>query len=277
MVGSIGSSNAGAALSPLLARAGVVVDPVNATNAPQKAVRDPNARSSQQIAGEAKLSDIHITNQINQAVAQVGADSSVNVQYRYGIAPNGQLYIASANIATTQRVDISDTDVPLSQARGGVVNTPDIQGGGSENGLSAEEREVVRQLQVADTGVRTHEAQHLRAAGGLATGTPDFVFQQGPDGKYYAVAGAVGIQTTATTDPEKAARQSQALALAASAPSDASAQDNAVAGKALAQAGGGVDTNAFLQATQRYQNTANATNAILFPQTAGKPTVNIAA
>lgn len=276
MVGAIGSSTVGGALSPLLARAGGVVDPIAPIkHTPQSQKDTGNSRSFASITQEAFLSDAQITSQINRAVTQAGTDSSVNVDYRYGVAPNGKLYIASATVSATERVNIYDTDVPLSPKNVSLPASP-IASGEQAGGLSAGEREAVRQLQSADVAVRSHEAQHLHAAGGLASGTPDYVYQQGPDGRYYAVAGAVNIQTGATSDPEAAARQAQTLALAASAPADASAQDNAVASSALSSVGQPSKEN-FIHATQRYNNTINESRSILFPNTSRSGAIDIRA
>lgn len=91
-------------------------------------------------------------------------------------------------------------------------------------------------LQHADAGVRVHEGLHFRAAGGVAQGIAELDFIEGPDGRYYAVAGNVDVQTSTTADPEKAKREAAAFAAAATAPGDASAQDNHAARGAFTHA-----------------------------------------
>jgi len=95
----------------------------------------------------------------------------------------------------------------------------------------------VAELKATDARVRAHEAAHMAAAGGLAKGGPSFSYQQGPDGKAYAVGGEVSIDSGGVPGNPKAslakARQIQQAALA---PSDPSPQDRAVAAAAAAMA-----------------------------------------
>ena len=84
-------------------------------------------------------------------------------------------------------------------------------------GLTPEEREKVRELKQLDFEVRAHEAQHLRAAGGIASGGVNLEYTQGPDGLYYAVAGDVGIQGSNSSDPAQQAAEAALFAQAANA------------------------------------------------------------
>src|SRR5690606_21981384 len=80
----------------------------------------------------------------------------------------------------------------------------------------------LQKLRQSDLAVRTHEGLHQHAAGGLASGDIHYEYQEGPDGTLYAVGGHVDIQTSATSDPEKATSEAATAALAAAAPGDAS-------------------------------------------------------
>lgn len=93
-------------------------------------------------------------------------------------------------------------------------------------------KKVVDALKQTDRAVRAHEQAHLAAAGGLALGGPSFTFQYGPDGRAYAVAGEVPIDTSPGRTPEESIRKAQQIRAAALAPSDPSSQDRAVAAKA---------------------------------------------
>jgi hypothetical protein len=86
----------------------------------------------------------------------------------------------------------------------------------SPDGLTAEERAVVAELQQIDRQVRAHEQAHLAAAGGLARGV-SFSFTTGPDGQQYATI-----------------QKAQQIRAAASAPANPSGQDRAVAAQASA-------------------------------------------
>jgi len=108
--------------------------------------------------------------------------------------------------------------------------------------LTEEEKEVVAKLQARDREVRAHESAHA-AAGGQYAGTPTFSYQQGPDGRRYAVGGEVSIDLSPGSTPEETARKADQIRAAALAPADPSGQDRAVAAaaaqmKAQAQADG---------------------------------------
>ena len=64
------------------------------------------------------------------------------------------------------------------------------------NGLTEEESQKVEELKRRDAEVRAHEQAHA-AVGGAHAGAPRFRFVRGPDGKFYAVAGEVTIDTSA--------------------------------------------------------------------------------
>ncbi|HUS53152.1 MAG TPA: putative metalloprotease CJM1_0395 family protein, partial [Thermohalobaculum sp.] len=72
----------------------------------------------------------------------------------------------------------------------------------SPDGLSAGDRDVIRQMASRDREVHRHEQAHARA-GGAHAGSPSFAYQTGPDGRRYAVAGSVPIDTAPVKgDPE---------------------------------------------------------------------------
>lgn len=98
-----------------------------------------------------------------------------------------------------------------------------------------EEKVELASLRKRDQEVRTHEQAHIAAAGGLTKGGATFSFQQGPDGKHYAVGGEVNIDTSPVSgNPEATVRKAKQIRAAALAPADPSAQDRAVAASATA-------------------------------------------
>jgi len=100
------------------------------------------------------------------------------------------------------------------------------------DGLTEEERQKVDDLKRRDAEVRTHEQAHA-AAGGPYAGAPRFRFVRGPDGKFYAVAGEVTIDTSAVPgNPQATIRKMQQVKRAALAPHEPSAQDRRVAAEA---------------------------------------------
>ncbi len=100
--------------------------------------------------------------------------------------------------------------------------------------LAPEEKRQVDQLRAIDRDVRNHEAAHAAAGGGLA-GAPSYDYTRGPDGKLYATAGEVGIDTSRVSgDPAATIEKARTVIQAALAPANPSAQDLRVAAQAQA-------------------------------------------
>lgn len=86
-----------------------------------------------------------------------------------------------------------------------------------------------------DQQVRSHEQAHA-AIGGRYASAPSYTYARGPDGKRYAVAGEVGIDTSPVpNDPEATLSKMEVVIRAALAPAEPSAQDRQVAALAQAQ------------------------------------------
>lgn len=102
-----------------------------------------------------------------------------------------------------------------------------------EQALTTEQRQQMQKLRLADQQVRQHEATHQAAGGQYVQGSPSYQYKTGPDGKQYAVAGEVRIDTSAVPgDPAATIGKMQQIRRAALAPAQPSAQDRAVAAKA---------------------------------------------
>ncbi|HRF56110.1 MAG TPA: putative metalloprotease CJM1_0395 family protein [Campylobacterales bacterium] len=93
---------------------------------------------------------------------------------------------------------------------------------------SREEKDAITELQARDAEVRAHEAAHI-SAGGSAAGVANFEYQQGPDGKLYAVGGEVSIDISTDGDPKTTQAKMQRVLAAALAPANPSPQDIKVA------------------------------------------------
>jgi hypothetical protein len=101
--------------------------------------------------------------------------------------------------------------------------------------LSREAQEI-RELQVRDQEVRTHEAAHA-SAGGAYAGSPSYTFEKGPDGQTYAVGGEVSINVSPISgDPAATMQKAQQVRAAALAPAEPSGQDMKVAQRAQSMA-----------------------------------------
>lgn len=97
--------------------------------------------------------------------------------------------------------------------------------------LDSQEQAMVQQLELRDQEVRAHELAHKSAGGGL-TSAATFTYQQGPDGKQYAIGGEVQIQISPGNTPEETIRRAKQVLSAATAPANPSAADLRAAGMA---------------------------------------------
>lgn len=90
----------------------------------------------------------------------------------------------------------------------------------------------IRELASRDREVRAHEQAH-KAVGGQYAGAVSYSYERGPDGRSYAVAGSVAIDTASVPgDPAATLQKLQQVQRAALAPAQPSAQDLAVAAQA---------------------------------------------
>ena len=71
-----------------------------------------------------------------------------------------------------------------------------------------------------------------KSAGAGVTSAATFTYQQGPDGKQYAIGGEVQIQISPGSTPEETIRRAKQVIAAATAPADPSAADMRAAGLA---------------------------------------------
>lgn len=91
----------------------------------------------------------------------------------------------------------------------------------------------MRELEAREREVRAHEQAHLRVGRDLIRGAASYTYQQGPDGRQYAVGGEVKIDTTGVAgDPEATEAKAYHIRETALAPTQPSNQDRAVASMA---------------------------------------------
>lgn len=105
--------------------------------------------------------------------------------------------------------------------------------------LTPEEKKRVAELKRIDAEVRAHEQARITVGRDLITSGPNYQYTYGPDGKQYAVAGEVGIDTSPEPEPQENIDKGQHIQATALAPIDPSPQDYSVAatGKSLEQQG----------------------------------------
>jgi hypothetical protein len=134
--------------------------------------------------------------------------------------------VSASPVAKGQEGAAQESAEPVGKKLGTGAKGPDGEA------LSQAERMQVAELEMIDTKVRAHELAHLAAAGSYATGGASFQYAKGPDGKQYAVAGEVGIDTGKESSPEATISKMQTVRAAALAPADPSPQDQKVAARA---------------------------------------------
>lgn len=126
---------------------------------------------------------------------------------------------------------------PFKPDTGTPPGTPDQTGAETHSNVSSPDQQVIQQLKNRDREVRAHEAAHLAAAGGLATGGASYSYQLGPDGQSYAIGGEVGISISPVSgDPAATLAKAETVKRAALAPANPSGQDFMVAQAASAMA-----------------------------------------
>ncbi len=114
-------------------------------------------------------------------------------------------------------------------------NKPGSKKAPSGRELTPSELQQIEELKRTDMEVRRHEQAHIAAGGRYVRGGASFQYKKGPDGKSYAVAGEVSIDTSEERDPAATIRKMETVRKAALAPARPSAKDRAVAAKAAAK------------------------------------------
>jgi hypothetical protein len=139
--------------------------------------------------------------------------------------------------------EVDQADATNTQTRDDAQTSAATQGsavqGEAENGLEAtaekaqeqQDQAVVEKLKARDREVRAHELAHA-SVGGQYAGAPSYEYQQGPDGRRYAVGGEVQIDIGKEASPEDTLQKMQQVIASAMAPQEPSAQDIRVANQA---------------------------------------------
>ncbi len=124
---------------------------------------------------------------------------------------------------------------------------------------------MISDLKSTDTKVKTHERAHVNA-GGIYVSAPVYDFEVGPDGRQYAVAGSVSIDTSkVANNPAATIAKMAIIRRAALAPVDPSPSDISIAMKAAviqAQAklelrDKSLEDNKIEEYVSRYEDTFN--------------------
>ena len=139
---------------------------------------------------------------------------------------------AAKGIDLAMRREQIDASLP-GDANGGSRNRQSTASGkahaSAKAELTAAQQRQVEALKSADVRVRAHEQAHLAAGAGIVSSGASYTYTYGPDGRAYATAGEVGIDTSAEKKPQENIDKGRLIQAAALAPPDPSPQDRRVA------------------------------------------------
>ncbi len=149
--------------------------------------------------------------------------------------PKDKVTLSEGGIAKSRQRDATEPE-EASTATAAETDAEERAGGqrtGAQE-LTVAEEKITRQLQDRDREVKAHEMAHLASAGQYARGGPTYSYQQGPDGRRYAVGGEVPIDVSQEKTPEETIQKMQAVKRAALAPAEPSSADRSIAASATA-------------------------------------------
>ncbi|MBV8680629.1 MAG: hypothetical protein JO338_09320 [Aquitalea sp.] len=147
------------------------------------------------------------------------------------------------------------------------VSTPSPSAIYSGKSLTPDQQKQLDALRSRDADVRQHEQAHMAAGGALVSGGANYSYQEGPDGKQYAIGGEVSIRLSSGQSPEETLANAKQVVAAALAPTDPSGQDRAVAAAAqlmAQQAQSEIDKQQQQQLQQAQNNPAINTAKAIF-------------
>ncbi len=156
---------------------------------------------------------------------QINSNNQYNFGTTYEIKLNEKQKLIVEHIPSEKKDE--DTEVALKK----IQKEQKAKASQKSNELSEDEKQLVNELSARDSEVKAHEAAHQAAGAGL-TGGASYTYQQGPDGKMYAIGGEVSITFPATSNPQEAIKNAKQIAAAAMAAGNPSPQDFAVASSA---------------------------------------------
>lgn len=172
------------------------------------------------------LGDYGLNPAADDASAGISADARVS----------GAFSDAAARFSGTSQADSRTATAPRGRDTAEQGGAQGATPAGDRLSLSPEAEAQLRELKRRDAEVRAHERAHMAAGGQYVAGGPSYEYQQGPDGRQYAIGGHVSIDASSIPDdPEADLAKARQVRRAALAPGEPSAQDRAVAARAAAQ------------------------------------------
>lgn len=148
------------------------------------------------------------------------------------------MIISSLPLSLPSQLKASDLNAnaqPLSAAKSKESEESSTTSASEERNQELSDQRELQKLKNRDTEVRAHELAHVAVGSRYITSGAQFQYQKGSDGRLYAIAGEVSIDTSPVPDdPRATLMKAQVIARAAMAPAVPSAQDRAVAAQASA-------------------------------------------
>jgi hypothetical protein len=182
---------------------------------------------------------------LNQAAAEKGVASDKE-RGRTPAQNNGNIDFASLkekaelanNVVSEQNSEQNNEQGSEQQGQDQEANQ-DTNSATEQHASDSEDRieefqqaQEITELKRRDQEVRSHEFAHS-SVGGAFTGSPNYSFETGPDGKKYAVEGEVSVDLSSVEgDPRATIAKMQKVYAAALAPANPSIQDTQVAASA---------------------------------------------
>lgn len=186
--------------------------------------------------------------------------SGITSSFYQDIYPTGTAddFLPKALRRPKEPAPASGVEASFSDAGKALSRQSPADGQAEASDVTPEQKAQIDKLKETDRKVQTHEQAHMAAGGGLVTGGATYTYKTGPDGKQYAVAGEVHIDTSEERDPSATLRKAERIKAAALAPADPSGQDRSVAASADAMATKARQELAQSQGGQGGQQTASS-------------------
>ena len=155
------------------------------------------------------------------------------------------------------KTNVSDGTVNTDESKDNEKGSVSEEKGANGKTLSDKEKQQLQELKSRDIEVKKHEQTHQRV-GSPYTSAPSYEYETGPDGKKYAVAGSVNIDSSDADTPEKTAEKMRIIIKAAKAPAQPSSKDLSVAADASRRLN---EANAKVQKEKQEQMKENMESA----------------
>lgn len=170
----------------------------------------------------------------NEAVSD--PDQAINnTQDSSGIQSNFANEAPTSEEGVKQQIFNPFSDISNSQDKRSEAYSDALEKSEAAEALSQAEQQLLAQLSSRDAEVKAHEQAHSTVGGYLAQ-SPQFSYEQGSDGRRYAVDGEVQIDIAVVPgDPQATVNKMQKVYAAAMAPTNPSMADIRVASEALKQ------------------------------------------